>query len=379
MTKSVHVYPASFAFQTRLIKETKSIVDLGLVDQVEIVGFRDGYNELSYVSDKIVFRGIKNFFPYTNQISLKFINYVHFILKTFFIYRRMKIEFMSCHSLLVLPIGILLKKLGNTSYLIYEPHELETERVGLVGIPRKLTRVLERVLIKYIDTLIVVSQPIGDWYIEKYGLEKVFVVQNMPYINKTSGLKSNLLKEKFKIPNDNLLFIYQGLIAKGRGTESILDVFKRLSPNKHIVFMGYGPYEMEVKKAASRYSNIHFMPAVSIDKIVEYTSSADIGLNFISGEICMSYRYSLPNKFGEYILAGLPVLVSSSLEYLSHLVTQYNCGWSIKSDNPDLLLTFIENVSLEEIERMKHGVTEYARSAGWEFEEKKFNEIYNHK
>jgi glycosyltransferase involved in cell wall biosynthesis len=274
----------------------------------------------------------------------------------------------------------LLKKLGKASHLIYEPHELETERVGLFGMPRKLTKVLERFLIKHIDTLIVVSQPIRNWYIEKYGLEKVFVVQNMPYnFQKKSGLKTNNLKDKFKIPDDNLLFIYQGLIASGRGIFSLLDVFKRSSPNKHLLLMGYGPSVKEVKKAASQYSNIHYLPAVSIDKIFEYTSSADIGINYISGEICMSYRYSLPNKFGEYIISGLPVLVSSSLEYLSHLVTHYNCGWSINSDNPDILLNFIENVSLEEIERLKYGVRDYSRFIGWEFEEKKFIEIYNYK
>jgi hypothetical protein len=375
---NLHIYPSPFRYESRILKETKSLIDNNLVNKIIIASTWDnGLLKFEKIDD---YRFIKRFNLLSNNFNkfvfFKLFLYFEFTIKVFFEYRKVKLEYINCHSLLVLPIGVLLKKVGLANKLIYDAHELETERNGLTSFSRIITKFLERFLINYVDFVIVVNEPIADWYKKKYNINEVFVVKNMPKRIELPTSKSSLLKNKFNIPKNQILFIYQGLLIKGRGIENLIEVFSKAPKDKHVVFMGYGPFENIVKKYASINANIHFHPAVLPSDIVAYTSSADIGLHFIIGKLCLSYKYSLPNKFGEYLLAGIPVLVSSSLEYLSSIVTKEECGWSISSENNDSLLSFITNIDKYTIDKVTENVNLYNKNIGWEFEEIIFFKIY---
>ncbi|MBF4328677.1 glycosyltransferase, partial [Vibrio anguillarum] len=80
-----------------------------------------------------------------------------------------------------------------------------------------------------------------------------------------------------------------------------------------LVCMGYGPLEALIQEKAHQQSTIFFHPAVTPDVLLNYTSSADYGVSFIE-DSCLSYRYCLPNKMFEYLMAGLPVLTSNLFE-----------------------------------------------------------------
>jgi glycosyltransferase involved in cell wall biosynthesis len=376
---NLHIYPSPFIYETRILKETKSLIDNNLVDQIIIAStWNSGLLEFEQIDQR---RSVKRFrlksIYFKNSLMTKVVQYFEFIVKVFYHFRRVNLDFINCHSLLVLPIGVLLKKYGKCQILIYDAHELETERVGLTGILQKGTKLLEKALIGYIDKMIVVSEPIAEWYMKEYNLKEVFVIKNMPYRIKLPISKPTLLKEKFEIPQEHILFIYQGLLMKGRGVDTLIEVFKNVPENKHIVFMGYGTSENMVKQVASTNKNIHFQPAVHPSEIIKYTSSADIGFNFITGQLCVSYQYSLPNKFGEYILSGIPVLVSSSLSYLSSVINENKCGWVLNSDNTDLLQNFIIQIDKVEIDKIAENVKVYSKKIGWELEENLFKKIYN--
>jgi glycosyltransferase involved in cell wall biosynthesis len=378
---NLHIYPSPFRFESRILKETKSLIDLNLIDQIIIAStwekgllFReDIYSNISLKRFKLFSGSLKK-----NPLFDLF-KYFEFILRVFWCYRAQNIAYINCHSLLVLPIGVLLKKFGKTQILIYDAHELETERVGLKGTAQKITKWLEKNLIGYVDETIVVCEPIADWYRKTYGLDNIHVIQNMPYRYVAPFIQSNKLKEKYNIPKDNILFIYQGILEEFRGVNTLIDVFVNAPPDKHIVFMGYGTSEKYIKKMSNVHPNIHFHPAVSPSQIIEYTSSADIGIFFIEGDLCLSYQYSLPNKFGEYILAGLPVLVSMSLSYLTEIVSNNKCGWSLDSSNNVQLTQFIISINWNSVNLIKSGVTRYAKTIGWEEEEKKLPTIYQKK
>ena len=51
----------------------------------------------------------------------------------------------------------------------------------------------------------------------------------------------------------------------------------------------------------------------SPDDLLEYTGSADLGSSLIQNT-CKSYFYCMPNKLFEYLMTGLPVLVSDMKE-----------------------------------------------------------------
>ena len=48
------------------------------------------------------------------------------------------------------------------------------------------------------------------------------------------------LKDKFSLADDRLVFVYAGLLSKGRGIEILLDLFSTEFDGTDLVFLGHG-------------------------------------------------------------------------------------------------------------------------------------------
>jgi len=372
---NLHIYPSNIKHETRMLKETKSLADFGLFDRIFLVGIweKDLKEHESLDNIREIWRvPLKTKFLPKNRFW-KLFKYTEWMLRIFIRFKKERISFVNCHSLTVLPLGVLFK-IFTKSKVIYDTHELETETCGMSGIRKKLSKVLEKSLIRHVDSTLVVSDSIATWYKNKYNLRNVHVIRNVPYKPKREVKESNILKEKFNIRDDEVLFIYQGMLGKGRGIEIMLNVFSKVDKKKHIVFMGYGLLEDLVKKYQSKFSNIHFCPAVKPEEVLRYTRSADVGIH-IPEKICLSYFYSLPNKFFEYIFAGLPVIVSDFPD-MGEIIDEYRCGWKIPV-NEKSILDLIESISKEEIKGKRRNVLRCRDNFSWEREEEKLIRIYH--
>ncbi|MBK9624803.1 MAG: glycosyltransferase [Rhodocyclaceae bacterium] len=71
----------------------------------------------------------------------------------------MKPDVVHCHDTLVLPLGVIVK-LFTRATLIYDAHELESDRNGLTELQGRLTLWVERWLWQFVDALIVVNPSI---------------------------------------------------------------------------------------------------------------------------------------------------------------------------------------------------------------------------
>ena len=81
-------------------------------------------------------------------------------------------QIVHCHDTMVLPVGLILKIVLRCK-LIYDAHELESERNGISKIASIYTRTLEKIGWQYIDLLIAVSPSIIAWYQENYGMKTI--------------------------------------------------------------------------------------------------------------------------------------------------------------------------------------------------------------
>ena len=77
--------------------------------------------------------------------------------------------------------------------------------------------------------------------------------------------------------------------------------------------MGDGELVKLVKEYAEKTINIFHHPPVSTTFLLDYTASADIGL-LLYDNSSLNHKYCMPNKLFEYMMAGLPVLVSNLQE-----------------------------------------------------------------
>lgn len=242
--------------------------------------------------------------------------------------RRLSPDIVHCHDTLVLPIGFLLKKLTGCK-LIYDAHELESDKNGQNFILSKATLLVEKFCWKSIDSLISVSPSIIDWYDSNLGVKPSTLILNSPVLEVGNSLERSALAEKYfhqeySIPTENLVFIYLGILGPGRGIENILEAFSSDEVRSHVVFMGFGEFESKIIQSSKVNSNIHFHPAVKHDEVVSYTKHADVGLCLIE-RISLSDYYCLPNKLFEYALSGLPILASDFPD-LSSYVKEYKLG-----------------------------------------------------
>ena len=377
---NIHIFFSSIENESRLMKETASLIKLGLVDHILILGKNEGHlpkyqtiDENRQIIRATMIKNSKNYGSITKKIIglIRLSQYLFFVLWTIV---KIRPAFISCHNLLLLPLGSITKVISGAK-LIYTPHELETERTGLKAKVKKLAKLNEKIFIRFADKVMVVCEPIAKWYETTYGINCVFVLPNAPhnpYINKPL-IRTKLLKEEFSIPDDHLIFIYQGVIDRTRGSVELIDNFKKIKKDRHLVMMGYGDTVPYLKEVSKENHNIHFKEAVDINKIIDYTSSADVGIFYIPFDISLSYRFSLPNKFYEYLIAGLPIIVSSNLEYLSNIIIKNDIGWVLPNDQ-HTFVAFVNSMNQTFIH--SKNVTSYANNSGWQLEEKVLEEVY---
>lgn len=232
-------------------------------------------------------------------------------------------DVVHCHDTLALPLGVIVK-LFTRAKLVYDAHELESDRNGLSALQGRLTLWAERLLWRFVDALIVVSPSIQSWYHEKIGAKPSAVILNAPLYSNDGMEGGSYLRSKFSIPFDCRVFIYVGILGPGRGLDLVTQAFVHPDVTSHVVFLGYGEWAEELKRLATIHSNLHVHDAVPHSQVVPIAKSADFGLCLVQN-VSLSDYYCLPNKLFEYCFAGIPVLASDFPD-IRAVLTEYGIG-----------------------------------------------------
>jgi glycosyltransferase involved in cell wall biosynthesis len=270
-----------------------------------------------------------------------------------------------------LPLCVALK-LVTGAKLIYDAHELETETPTLFGFRKWLAKVSERLLIRFSDAVIVVGPAIAQWYRAAYPGMNPKVVRNLPEFPDEPH-RTDLFEGLLALPESAVVFLYEGQLCAGRGIEATLEAFSRAPADRHVVFLGFGPYTNLIKDASDRFSNVHLLPAVPSSELRKYTMAGDVGLCLIEPN-CLSYTYSLPNKLFEYLGAGLPV-IATKLPELLQVVDGMGAGWTVSND-ADELLHLIRSITRENIQERRERALDWTRHNSWQGERLVLKSVY---
>lgn len=276
------------------------------------------------------------------------LNIIYFFFRQLSVIVLCRPSLVSIHNpelLIFTPLLWLFKRINGLK-LIYEPHELEVckTEVKNKSVRRSIIFLLENFSLPVFDLTILVSDSIADFYSDIYGIRNLFVLPNIPLLRRSlvtsdgdSFYKNFSLRKHFLIPDHIPVFIYQGLLAESRGIRDLISVFSSQT-NSALVLMGYGPMEAKIVSAAQVYSNIFFLSAVPPEYIVSVTSTADFGIFYIPSSLnpSRSYKYSMPNKFFEYLYSGLPIVSSTNLVDISSLSDLYFLGYNSPPNNTSL-------------------------------------------
>jgi len=299
-----------------------------------------------------------------SNILIGAIQYFEFAFRAVKKYR--KIDAWHCNDYEAFVIGVLAKISRPKLKLIYDCHELESHRNGKGSFMRFVIGSIEKLFIPWTELVITVSPSIQEFYKRKYNLPFVALVRNLP--NEMQISHSNTLREKLGLKNDQRVFLYQGMLGKGRGIEVLLNAFEaREAADAVIVFMGFGALKEQIEGYAWDHENIFFVPAVSYTEIPLYTGSADVGVNSVE-PTCLSYKYSLPNKLFEYIQSEIPVL-TNPLPDCAALVNEFQVGRVISSWDVNSINDVIDDMLKADLSIYQDSLRAAKKILNWEVEE----------
>ena len=375
MTKVLHLSQTNIKYDSRILKEMISLdnsslkLDIfGIGAELDNTTHKEGdKNNLSICTIALASRKFKTPFKFIRRAF----SVIELTVRMFYKALKFRPDVIHCHDTAVLPLGVLLKLFMKTK-VIYDAHELESNRNELGRFTGKLVLMVEKILWRFVDALIVVSPSIEKWYQHNIGDKLSEVIMNSPQLtNNTLEFDKNYLKKHFNIKSEEKVFIYIGGLQVGRGLDVLLDVFKKDDIKSHLVFLGYGPLKDEILAISKEFENIHLHDAVPHDQVVSIAKSADVGLCFIQN-VSLSDYYCLPNKLFEYGFSEIPVLASNFPDILE-TVESYNLGKCSDLEFSSIYKAIQDFELMNELPQIN---AEKLYPLSWEAQEKKLIELY---
>lgn len=378
--KAFHIYYSTFENESRILKETKSLQSHNIVDQIVVLAkWKEGLPEKEeFDTNQFVYRIKPRFYSLIKKIPfltklIHVANRINVLFQYISLIRKERPVYVNIHQVMLLLLVPFVKLVSSSTILIYDTHELETESNGLHGKKQKLFKLFEKWFIHRFKLMIVVGPAIEEWYRKEYGISNIVTVMNCPLYQQVE--KKNLFREEFNIPDHATIFLYQGALFFGRGVDVMLEAFAQINDEKYtLVLMGYGEMVDHIKTAADQYPNIHFKQAVHPSVVLNYTASADVGISLIEN-VCLSYYYCLPNKLFEYLMAGIPCIVSNMKE-MSDYVRKNGAGVVCEDTSKEALIHAVKSMEQFDLNTFHQNVPKIMKQYCWENQEKIMIEAY---
>ena len=207
----------------------------------------------------------------------------------------------------------------------------------------------------------VIKNPI--YLIMLSALEKLAYVSANKCIGLSPGIVSGMIKKGVKskniilVPNgcdlslfqnsnswrpdsireSDFLCVYSGTHGIANGLDSLLDVSLELQNQKinniKILLVGDGMMKDSLQKKSSKLGlkNIIFHRPLPKKKLSELLAGSDLGLQILK-DVPAFYYGTSPNKFFDYLSAGLPIICNYP-GWISDIISNNNCGYVVNPDN----------------------------------------------
>ena len=140
------------------------------------------------------------------------------------------------------------------------------------------------------------------------------------------------------VAKNDLLAVFTGTHGQANGLDAVLDAASELKSRGQngvkIVLVGSGRLKPKLlaRKASEGLDNVVFHDQVTKHKIAGLLAGADLGMQCLANVPAFYYGTS-PNKFFDYIAAGLPVL-NNYPGWLTELIETRHCGYVVPPDDP---------------------------------------------
>ncbi len=294
----------------------------------------------------------------------------------------------------------------NKIKVVYDAHELFSETPEVVRRPsvRRIWLAVERFIVAKVDAAYTVSQSVADEFERRYRRrfdlirnlpvrelkikdviarnEAIKLNQNDNYDSDSQIIDNQQIKDSSFIINHsslNKIILYQGALNEGRGLETAVEAMQFIE-NAELWLIGEGDLSKILRGHVERLglqNKVKFLGFIVPDELPFYTAKATIGLH-ISEDKGLSYRYSLANKFLDYIQAEVPQICTQFPEY-QRLNEQYGVAVLIEKTDTQLLVKALNSLlnDADFYQQIKKNCQKAATVLCWEKEEERLIDLYH--
>lgn len=233
------------------------------------------------------------------------------------------------------------------SLLIYDAHEFYTGQITLSCPERAMAEAFERDLIGKTHLVITVNESIATLFADRYGVRKPEVIYNCtsapPSFDREARHK--VIREKCALDDATKIVLFQGGYLPGRNLENLVRSAGSFRDKIVLVLLGFGEYGAHLQNISRHYGRekVFFLDAVPQGELLAHSASADLGI--IPYEpIDLNTRFCTPNKFFEFIQAGLPVLAEKRLDELRRFVEKEEIGFLRDLSTPEKIAAAVNEI-----------------------------------
>lgn len=179
--------------------------------------------------------------------------------------------------------------------------------------------------------------------------------------------------------NPGKILFYQGALNVGRGLEKLLEAMRDL-PEWELWLAGEGDITNKLKALAKDFGieeRVKFLGWVYSQDLPDYMAQAHLGINLRESGSLNDY-YSLPNKFFDFIHAGLPSINMNYPEY-ARVCEHYPVSKLIDHVTPPVIADTVKwfEQHPEEYDKMVQACHDAAMELSWVHESNKLVTLWN--
>lgn len=265
------------------------------------------------------------------NVSLLF--YLKFFVLLLYKFFKVKADIYVASDFYSLPSAYLSARLKRKK-IYYDSREIYPELPAIQNRKwlKKLFYFIENFFIRKVDAVFSTGILDSDYLVKLYKIKQPYLLRNLPPFRTIDSPFD--FYNKLELSQTAKIMIYQGLIVKGRGIENCVRTISGLS-DFYLVLLGDGEdieYYRQYAKGSGIAGRILFLGKVKQTELLKYTSGAYAGAALIENT-CINNNLASPNKLFEYIMGGVPVIVSD-LPQMAEIVEKYKVGAVIANGDP---------------------------------------------
>lgn len=172
-----------------------------------------------------------------------------------------------------------------------------------------------------------------------------------------------------------LKLVYAGRADRNREIELICAACARIGEpvSLDLYLTGHALDIMRLRFATRRMPNVEIRRPVPLPRLISTLSSYDLGWSAWPPNT-LNLAHSLPNKFFEYLTAGIPMVVTGGSE-MATIVDKYSCGITVDPEAQSQLIDELTAIDAQRLSQLARGVAKAQKDFVWQKERERLVQV----